>query len=145
MKFPDVGTKVEILMDCRKGGTASGKTAVYEGNFPRSVIYVVGDIFEEYNLSEWENSPLASVVPERSTIVAPPEPAPAIGDYPDPPGAEPFSTWWAAYNHWLHRHSISYYYKRSVPRFAVEGISIWGDECYWRWANGGKHDYFQSL
>ena len=128
-----VGTKVRIVTDCRKGAPATGKVATYDGDLPRSIIYIDRGDYAEYTLEAWDASPLKATTPTRDEMYAnlPAEPEPQPLDYPGTQN-DAFGEWWQARSDWLRRNRIAYYYVHTNPRMTLEdGSVIWGHPCWW--------------
>lgn len=130
-----VGTKVRIVTDCRPGTPATGQIATYDGDLPRSIIYVDRGAYAEYTLEEWDASPLKATARTKDDVEAnlPADPEPQPIDYPTSDGDDDvFREWWQARNDWLRRNGIAYYFTHTNPRLSLaDGSVIWGDECWW--------------
>lgn len=58
-----VGTEVIIIQDVREGAPATGQKAIYEGDFPISMVCVTGENkFEEVSLEFYET--IRDIIPE---------------------------------------------------------------------------------
>ncbi|HNT78654.1 MAG TPA: hypothetical protein PKH77_26900 [Anaerolineae bacterium] len=125
--------------------------ATFDGEMPRSVIYVDRGIYREFTLTAWEVSPYSSNVKtfeEALALVAEPEPQMADFDKQpveqsqwdsQPPDAvdmldalSHFAAWVEARDAWLARNNMVFYRVHKNPRFTLpDGSQIWGDECWW--------------
>lgn len=132
------GEPVLIVEDCRDGSPATGLTATYEGDLPRSVIVVINnmDEFREYDYEQFVSGairtiedilPLCQIIPfwqVRPEQVSPIEGGPVVT------GSDPEFCW----------------FPRTNPKFKLpDGSFIWGDECWWKPAGEGPENPGQSL
>jgi len=104
-----VGTKVVIVTDCRDGSPATGKTGVYEGDFPRTVLVKYNGEHKE-TMYDWFMSDNGKPWRESLTHVADMDPTTIDLESQD--------NWWSEWKN---------------PRIRLDdGSVIWGDECWWK-------------
>lgn len=110
-----VGDDALITIDCREGGAATGATAVYEGEFPRSV--AIG-----FNLDENIPDPVFFGIADYDFFMN------GFVKFNDGPITEKYTEWKPGEPPPLY----GLYVVVTNPRFALpDGSKIWGDECWW--------------
>lgn len=107
MRLHTVGCKVLITQDCRDGERATGKTGIYEGDFPFSVcVKVSEDDFREYLYEDWVSGKITLSDGRRAIDVVP---------QLNREGMEP-----------------PFWFQSDNPRIRLEdGSVIWGCQCWW--------------
>lgn len=120
-----------IIEDCREGAPATGKTGIYEGDFPVGVYFVLGeDVSQQYSFDKYEQGTLwLGHLPARFHFAITGRNMKAAMDAAERPVKECYPIWQTGTEQPAGPCAMTH----DNPRIRLDdGSVIWGYQCWWR-------------